>query len=80
MSSDWELALLLLVCVSFVLIAITLSVFYVTVATLARDVDRAYMQINNVFHSLRIKAEQHMNENQEADRLAKNIDGGRNMK
>lgn len=67
MAYDWRLSLYLLLVTSTVFISVSLSVFYCTVATLARDVDRAHKQINNLFHSLRLKAEQNLiNDKQDA--------------
>ena len=69
--------LILVISISCVLIALTLSVFYYTVSTLARGVDRSYKKINNLFHSLRMQAEEHQSntKNEPGDRLAKTFDG-----
>jgi hypothetical protein len=58
MQKDWYMGMTLVIIISCLLIALTLSVFYFTVATLARDVDRCYKQINKLFHELRMKAEE----------------------
>jgi hypothetical protein len=75
MLEDWQVSLVLVLLVTCILIATTLSVFYITVATLARDVDRTYKQINNLFHKLRVTAEENKENDQDAETLAKSIDG-----
>lgn len=74
MTNDWVLGLALVISISCFLIASTLTVFYCTVSRLARDVDRSYKQINKLFHSLRMKAQESRENDLDLNRLSRNIE------
>lgn len=72
----WQRGLIVAIFISCMLIALTLSVFYYTVSSLAREVDRSYQKINDLFHLLRVQAEESCHTNIEpTERLSMNIDG-----
>ena len=75
MTKDWEEGLAIVIATSILLVILTLSVFYCTVSSLAREVDKTYKKINDLFYELRRKAEENRVDELLKGRLAMNLEG-----